>query len=114
MFRVFPNEIQGSSPQTVSSYSRVFTCCCVFVRQRRYSAVLTVAKIAAGFALKRGDRIKIRGVWAEINGKDVFLAAEIKKGNFFVLKVRLTKDGTPFWSMSKEELALEKNAAGSQ
>ncbi len=67
-----------------------------------------------GLGLKRGDRVKIRGVWAEINGKDVFLAAKIKKGNYFVLKVRLTKDGTPFWSMSEEELAREKNAVGSK
>jgi hypothetical protein len=68
----------------------------------------------SGIGLRRGDRIKIRGVWAEIDGRDVFLAAKIKKGDYFVLKVRLTKDGKPFWSMSEEELAREKVAAGSQ
>jgi hypothetical protein len=67
-----------------------------------------------GIGLKRGDRIKIRGVWAEIDGKDVFLAAKIKRGDYFVLKVRLTKDGKPFWSMTEEELNNEKTAVGSQ
>ncbi|MGB8426314.1 MAG: hypothetical protein WCD88_11060 [Desulfobacterales bacterium] len=60
--------------------------------------------------LKRGDKIKIRGVWAEINGRDVFLASKIKKGDYFSLKVRLTKDGTPFWTLSSEQLALEKQS----
>jgi hypothetical protein len=58
--------------------------------------------------LKRGDKVKIRGVWAEIGGHDVFMASKIKKGDYFVLKVRLTKDGTPFWTMSPEQLAKEK------
>lgn len=61
--------------------------------------------------LKKGDRVKVRGVWAEINGKDVFLASKIKKGDYFSLKVRLTKDGTPFWTMSKEQLEKERAAA---
>jgi hypothetical protein len=64
--------------------------------------------------IKRGDRVKIRGIWAEIKGKDVFMASKIKKGNFFALKVRLTKDGTPFWTMSPEQLAKEKEAAKSK
>lgn len=58
--------------------------------------------------LKKGDRLKIRGVWAEIDGQDVFLAAKIKKGDYFELKVRLTRDGTPFWTMSEEQLAKER------
>lgn len=58
--------------------------------------------------LKRGDKVKIRGVWAEIDGRDVLMASKIKKGDYFVLKVRLTKDGTPFWTMSPEQLAKEK------
>ena len=62
----------------------------------------------AGIGLKRGDRVKIRGVWAEINGKDVFMASKIKKGDYYVLKVRLTKDGTPFWAMSAEQVAKEQ------
>ena len=63
---------------------------------------------SAATGLKRGDRIKVRGVWAEINGRDVFMASKIKKGDYFVLKVRLTKDGTPFWTMTPEQLAVER------
>jgi hypothetical protein len=58
--------------------------------------------------LKQGDKVKIRGVWAEIGGRDVFMASKIKRGDYFVLKVRLTKDGTPFWTMSPEQLAKER------
>lgn len=58
-------------------------------------------------ALKKGDELKIRGAWAEIDGKDVFLASKIKKGDFYSLKVRLTKNGKPFWTMTPEELEKE-------
>ena len=58
--------------------------------------------------IQRGDKLKIRGSWAEIDGEEVFMASKIKKGDFFVLKVRLTKDGTPFWTMTPEELAREQ------
>jgi hypothetical protein len=61
--------------------------------------------------LQRGDRIKIRGAWAYINDKDVFMAAKIKKGDYFELKVRLTSDGKPFWTLTPEELAREKSAS---
>jgi len=58
--------------------------------------------------LKKNERIKIKGVWAEINGKDVFMASKIKKDpNFEILKVRLSSDGTPFWTMSPEQLSWE-------
>ncbi len=67
-----------------------------------------------GIGLKRGDRVKVRGVWAEIDGKDVFMASKIKKGDYFALKVRLTKDGKPFWTMDREELDNEKEAVGSK
>jgi ribosomal protein L11 len=60
--------------------------------------------------IKKGDRLKIRGSWAEIDGKDVFMAAKIKRGEYFELKLRLTKDGSSFWTMSPEELAREKKA----
>ena len=60
--------------------------------------------------LKKGDRLKIRGVWAEIEGRDVFLAAKIKKGDYYEFKVRLTRDGTPFWTMSEEQLAKERES----
>jgi hypothetical protein len=58
--------------------------------------------------VKRGERIKVKGSWAEIDGKDVFMASKIKKGDFFELKVRLTKNGKPFWTMGPEELARER------
>ena len=57
--------------------------------------------------LKKGDKLKIRGAWAEINDEFVFMASKIKKGDYFELKVRLTKDGKPFWTMGPEELAKE-------
>ena len=57
---------------------------------------------------KKGEQVKLKGVWAEIDGKDVFLASKVKKGEYFELKVRLTKDGKPFWTMSAEELAKER------
>ena len=58
--------------------------------------------------LKKGDKVKIRGAWVEIDDKYVFMASKIKKGDYFELKVRLTKDGKPFWTMSPEEEAKEK------
>jgi len=58
--------------------------------------------------IKKGDKVKVRGVWVEIDGKDVVIAAKIKKGDYFELKVRLTKSGKPFWTMSPEELNKEK------
>ena len=58
--------------------------------------------------LKKNERIKLKGVWAEVNGKDVFIASKVKKDpDFEVLKVRLTKDGTPFWTMTAEQAAME-------
>jgi hypothetical protein len=58
--------------------------------------------------LKKNERIKLKGVWAEINGKDVFIASKIKKDpDIEIIKVRLTKDGTPFWTMTSEQVAME-------
>ena len=58
--------------------------------------------------LKKNERIKLKGVWAEIDGKDIFMASKIKKDpNTEIIKVRLTKDGTPFWTMTPEQLAME-------
>jgi hypothetical protein len=58
--------------------------------------------------IKKGDKVKIRGVWVEIDGEDIVIASKIKKGDYFELKVRLTKSGKPFWTMSPEELNKEK------
>ncbi len=58
--------------------------------------------------LKKNERIKLKGVWAEIDGKDIFMASKIKKDpDIEIIKVRLTKDGTPFWTMTPEQLAME-------
>jgi hypothetical protein len=58
--------------------------------------------------VKPGDRIKIKGAWAVISGKDVFMASKIKRGDYWELKVRLTKNGKPFWTMTPAELARER------
>lgn len=60
--------------------------------------------------LKKGAKVKIKGSWAEINDEFVFIAAKVKKGDHFEFKVRLTSDGTPFWTMSSEQLAKERSS----
>ena len=57
--------------------------------------------------IKKGDRVKVSGVWAEINKKDVFMGSKVSKDDYS-LKVRLTKDGTPFWTMTPSQLAKER------
>ena len=57
--------------------------------------------------VKKGDRVKIKGCRAIIDQKEVFMAAKVKKGNYFEFKVRLTKSGQPFWTMTPEELISE-------
>jgi hypothetical protein len=57
--------------------------------------------------LKKGDKVKVSGVWAEINKKDVFMGSKVTKDDY-ALKVRLTKDGTPFWTMTPSQLAKER------
>jgi len=59
-------------------------------------------------SLRKGEKVKVKGVWAEIDGKEVFMASKVKKGDYYEYKVRLTKDGTPFWTMGPEELARER------
>lgn len=57
--------------------------------------------------LKEGDQVKVAGAWAEFDGKDVLLAVKVKKGEDVQMKVRRTKDGFPFWSMTPEERGRE-------
>jgi len=57
--------------------------------------------------IRKGVKTKVKGSWAEINGQDVFMGAKVKQGEDFEFKVRLTKDGKPFWTMGPEELAKE-------
>ena len=59
--------------------------------------------------LKKGDKVKVKGAWAQIEGKEVFMASKVKKGENVELKVRRTKDGMPYWAMTPEELAKERD-----
>jgi hypothetical protein len=59
--------------------------------------------------LKKGDKIKVKGAWADIDGKEIFMASKVKKGEDVELKVRRTKDGTPLWTLTPDELAKEKS-----
>ena len=61
--------------------------------------------------LKKGDKVKVKGVWADIGDKEVFMASKVKKSEEVELKVRRTRDGTPYWTMTPEELAREKDDA---
>ncbi|SFN03418.1 hypothetical protein [Thermodesulforhabdus norvegica] len=63
----------------------------------------------ATMGIHRGDQVKVYGVWAEVDGQDVFIASKIKKGEHFELKVRRTRDGMPYWAMSPEELEKERS-----
>lgn len=56
--------------------------------------------------LRKGDKIRIRGYFTEINGEEVLMAAKVKY-NDKEFKVRLTSDGTPFWTMSPAQLQKE-------
>ncbi|SDO81108.1 hypothetical protein [Desulforhopalus singaporensis] len=58
--------------------------------------------------IQTGVKTKVKGSWAVIDDQDVFIAAKVKQGEHFEFKVRLTRDGTPFWTMSPEELAREQ------
>jgi hypothetical protein len=57
--------------------------------------------------LRKGEWVKIKGAWADIGDETVFIASKVKKDNEFSFKVRLTSDGTPFWTMPPEQLAKE-------
>lgn len=59
---------------------------------------------------RRGDKVKVKGTWVDIDGEDVFFAAKVRKGEHFEFKVRLTSDGTPFWTMTPEQLAKERKS----
>ncbi len=56
--------------------------------------------------MRVGDMVKVRGVWAEVGGKDVVLANKVKKEQVQI-KVRNTKDGSPYWELTPEELKKE-------
>lgn len=64
---------------------------------------------ARATGLRKGSKVKIKGSWAIIDDEDIFLAAKVKQGENYQFKVRLSSDGTPFWTLSPEELAKETN-----
>lgn len=55
--------------------------------------------------LRKGDRLNVRGVFAEIDDEEFFMASKVKKKPLGEVKVRRTSDGKPIWTMSSEELA---------
>jgi len=87
------------------------------VRDKKDNKAETVHLGPKGFinldsiGLRKGDFVKVYGVWATVGGKDVVMASKIKREDDKQLKVRRTKDGMPWWSMSKEELEKESKAA---
>ena len=54
----------------------------------------------------RGNEVRIRGCWVEIEGENVFIASKLKNRSY-LLKLRRTRDGVPHWTLSPEELARE-------
>jgi hypothetical protein len=59
--------------------------------------------------LKRGDKVKVYGCFADIEGEEFFMASKVKKDDRQV-KVRRTRDGVAWWNFSPEELAAEEAA----
>jgi hypothetical protein len=58
--------------------------------------------LTQGFAPE--DAVKVKGVWAEIEGEKVFMASKLRKAEFFEVKFRKTEDGMPYWTMTPEEI----------
>jgi hypothetical protein len=64
--------------------------------------------LSRGHFLQKGISVKVYGVWAEIGGREVFMAAKVKQFPDTQIKVRRTRDGKPFWSMPADELKREE------
>jgi hypothetical protein len=56
----------------------------------------------------KGDRIKVKGCWAELGGKKIFMASKIRNAEYFEMKFRRTRDGIPYWTLTQEEMIREK------
>jgi hypothetical protein len=88
----------------------------LWVKERREEEIIRVDVCPTWFArlrdtgIRKGDKVHVKGVFVEIDGEDVFMASKVKKGADWQFKVRLTKDGTPFWTMNPEQLAKERAA----
>lgn len=59
--------------------------------------------------LRPGVRVKVYGVLVEIDDEYEYMCAKLKAGEERKYKFRLTKDGTPFWSLSPEDLKKEES-----
>ena len=57
--------------------------------------------------MRPGDRIKVKGAFATISGMPVFMAAKIRKGEVFELKLRSTRTGAPYWDLDRSEIFEE-------
>ena len=40
--------------------------------------------------------------------KDFSLASKVRNGEYFEIKFRRTKDGTPYWTLKPDEMIQEK------
>jgi len=60
--------------------------------------------------LRPGVRVKVYGVLVEIDEEYEYMCAKLKAGEERKYKFRLTKDGTPFWSLSSEDLKREESS----
>ena len=67
-------------------------------------------RVQKNMTSRKGDKLKLRGFFTEIDGKEVIMASKIKYRDK-VLKVRLTSDGKPFWTMDAAQLNKELMAA---
>lgn len=63
--------------------------------------------------LRPGMMVKVYGFWADLDGEEIFILTKAKidkDGDARQIKVRRTKDGYPWWSLTPEELAKEETA----
>ncbi|WP_027723431.1 hypothetical protein [Maridesulfovibrio zosterae] len=59
--------------------------------------------------LRPGVRLKVYGVLVTIGNDYEYICAKLKAGEERQYKFRLTKDGTPFWSLTPEQLKHEES-----
>ena len=60
------------------------------------------------FGFKIGDPVNAKGCWAELNNEKIFMASKIRNGEYFEIKFRRTSDGTPYWTLTPEDMVQEK------
>jgi hypothetical protein len=59
-------------------------------------------------ALAPGDGIRITGAWAKVGGEAVLMAAKFRREESLEVKLRRTRDGAPYWTLSAQERLEEK------